>query len=89
MVRPTIARTTKEPRHRRQMRLVYALLAFPAAGMVGFTGSAIVKSVRSESAPIASPATPNPVKDNDPSSYENRDDEQNPPREDRHVMRNV
>ena len=89
MLRPANARTAQEPRHRRQMRLVYALLAFPAAGLVGFTGSAIVKSVRSESAPITSPATPNPVKDNDPTSYEKKDDEQNPPREDRHVMRNV
>ena len=88
MVRPANARTTQEPRHRRQMCLVYALLAFPAAGIVGFTGSAIVKSVRSESAPITSPATPSPAKD-DPASYENKDDEQNPPRDDRHVMRNV
>jgi hypothetical protein len=87
MVRPANARTTQEPRHRRQMRLVYALLAFPAAGLVGYTGSAIVKNVRSESAPITSPA-PNPVNDNKPSSPE-QDDDQNPPREDRHVMRNV
>jgi len=71
------------------MRLVYALLAFPAAGIVGFTGSAIVKSVRSESAPITTPAAPGPVNDNKPSSYEQKDEDQNPPREDRHVMRNV
>jgi len=70
------------------MRLVYALLAFPAAGIVGFTGSAIVKSVRSESAPIVSPATPDPVDEQKPSSYE-KEDEQNPSREDRHVTRNV
>jgi hypothetical protein len=66
---------------------VYALLAFPAAGIVGYTGSAMVTSVRSESAPITSPA-PNPVNDNKPSSSD-QDDDQNPPREDRHVMRNV
>ena len=87
MLRPE-TRTTQEPRHRRQMRLVYALLAFPAAGIVGFTGSAIVNSVRSESAPIVSPATPDPVDEQKPSSDE-KEDEQNPPREDRHVTRNV
>lgn len=85
---PANSRTRQESRHRKQMRLVYALLAFPAAGIVGFTGSAIVNSVRSQSAPITSPATPDPVKDNNPSSYE-KDEDQNPPREDRHVMRNV
>ena len=89
MLRQGHAPTTQEPRHRRQMRLVYALLAFPAAGIVGFTGSAIVKTVRSEPARISAPATPDPVKDNNPSSYEKKDDDQNPPREDRHVMRNV
>jgi hypothetical protein len=88
MLRPANSRTTREPRDRRQMRLVYALLAFPAAGIVGFTGSAIVKSVRSEPAPITSPATPGPVKEDKPSSFEH-DDDQDPPREDRHVMRNV
>lgn len=88
MLRPASKRTTQEPRHRRQMHLIYALLAFPAAGIVGFTGSAIVKSVRSEPAPISAPATPDLLKNNKPSSNE-KDDEQNPPREDHHVIRNV
>jgi hypothetical protein len=88
MLRPASARTAQEPRHRRQTRLIYALLAFPAAGIVGFTGSAIVKSVRSESAPIVSPATPDPVEKHRPSSYE-KEEEQNPPRDDHHVMPNV
>jgi len=58
------------------MRLVQALLAFPAAGIIGFAGSAIVKSVRSEPAPITSPAAPRPVTDE-------------PVGNDRHVIRNV
>ena len=88
MLRPGNPPTTQEPRHRRQMRLVYALLAFPAAGIVGFTGSAIVKSVRSESAPITSPATPGPVKEEQPASSE-QDVDQDSPRENNHVARNV
>ena len=80
-------RTTREPRDRRQLRLVQALIAFPAAGIIGFTGTAIVKSVRSESAPIASPATPGPVRHETPSHE--REDEQDPPRERTHVVRNV
>jgi len=70
--------------------LVYALLAFPAAGIVGFTGSAMVKSVRSEPAPITSPATPGPVREQEeqPASYDHEDD-QDSPRENSHVVRNV
>ena len=88
MLRPGNPRTTQEPRYRRQMRLVYAVLAFPAAGIVGFAGSAIVNSVPSEPAPITSPATPGPVKEEQPASYEH-DDDQDSPRENSHVVRNV
>ena len=80
-------RTTREPLDRRQMRLVQALLAFPAAGIIGFAGSAIVKSVRSEPAPITSPAAPRPVTDDQPSH--DQDDRQEPVGNDGHVIRNV
>jgi len=81
-------RATREPRDRRQLRLVQALLAFPAAGLIGFTGNALVKSVRPESAPIISPAPRGPVRDETPSSYEH-DEDPDSPREDSHVMRNI
>lgn len=88
MLRPPNSRTTQEPRYRRQLRLVHALLAFPAAGIIGFTGNAIVKSVRSDLAPITSPARPDPAGEEQPASYE-PDDEQDSPRETSHVARNV
>jgi hypothetical protein len=88
MLRPANSRTTQEPRHRRQLRLIHALLAFPAAGIIGFTGNAIVKSVRSEVAPITSPAKPDPAGEEQPASYE-PDDEQDSPRENSHGTRNV
>ena len=56
MKRSAIHRTSREPIDRRQLRLIHALLAFPVAGVIGFTGNAIVKSVVTESPAIASPA---------------------------------
>ena len=88
MLRPLNSRTIQEPRYRRQIRLVHALLAFPAAGIIGFTGNAIVKSVRSELAPITSPAKPGPAEEEQPVSYE-PDDEQDSPRENSHETRYV
>ncbi|HEU4937582.1 MAG TPA: hypothetical protein VFT39_14065 [Vicinamibacterales bacterium] len=55
MKRSTIHRTSREPIDRRQLRLIHALLAFPVAGVIGFAGNAIVKSVFTESLAIASP----------------------------------
>lgn len=81
------SRTTREPLDRRQRRLVQALLAFPAAGIIGFAGSAVVKSV-GIAAPITSPAQPKPVSDEQPSSQEH-DDDQDSPREYRRVVRNA
>jgi hypothetical protein len=80
------SRTTREPLDRRQRRLVQALLAFPAAGIIGFSGSAIVKGVRTEAAPVASPA--NPVTDDKPSSHEH-DDDQDSPRDYCRAVRNA
>jgi hypothetical protein len=88
MLRLPNSRTAQEPRYRRQLRLVHALLAFPAAGIIGFTGNAIVKSVRSELAPITSPAKPDPAGEEQPASYD-PDDEQDSPPENSHVARNV
>jgi hypothetical protein len=82
------SRTTREPLDRRQRRLVQALLAFPAAGIIGFSGSAIVKGVRTEAAPVASPAKPKPVTDDKPSSHEH-DDDQDSPRDYRRAVRNA
>ena len=56
MKRSAVHRTSREPIDRRQLRLIHALLAFPVAGVIGFTGNAIVKSVFTESPAIASPA---------------------------------
>ena len=58
MKRPAIHRTSREPIDRRQLRLIHALLAFPVAGVIGFTGNAIVKSVVTDSPAIASPWWP-------------------------------
>ena len=49
-------RASSEPIDRRQLRLIHALLAFPVAGVIGFTGNAIVKSVVADSPAIAAPA---------------------------------
>lgn len=55
MKRPA-SRTSPEPIDRRQLRLIHALLAFPVAGVIGFTGNAIVKSVLTDAAAISAPA---------------------------------
>ena len=51
-------RTSREPIDRRQVRLIHALLAFPVAGVIGFTGHAIVTKVVTDSPTIAAPAAP-------------------------------
>lgn len=49
-------RISPEPIDRRQVRLIHALLAFPLAGVIGFTGNAVVKSVLTDSPAITAPA---------------------------------
>jgi hypothetical protein len=56
MKRSAIHRTPREPIDRRQVRLIHALLAFPVAGVIGFTGSAIANSVTADSPAITKPA---------------------------------
>jgi hypothetical protein len=65
---------TREPIDRRQLRLIHALLAFPAAGIIGFTGHTLVKSVLSESTVIVSPATPEKTTDENGSPAERGDE---------------
>jgi hypothetical protein len=56
MKRSAIHLTSREPIDRRQLRLIHALLAFPVAGVIGFTGNAIVKGVLTDSPAITAPA---------------------------------
>jgi hypothetical protein len=43
MLRSSNIRTMREPVDRRRMRLIQTMLAFPAAGIVGLGGQALVK----------------------------------------------
>lgn len=64
---------TREPIDRRQLRLIHALLAFPAAGIIGFVGQTLVKNVVSDSTTIVAPAPEN-TKDNNASSGQRGDE---------------
>ena len=55
MTRPA-NRPSTEPIYGRQLRLIHSLLAFPIAGVVGFTGTAIGKRVLTDSPAITAPA---------------------------------
>jgi hypothetical protein len=55
---------TREAIDRRQFRLIHALLAFPAAGIIGFAGHTVVKHVGSDSTTIVAPAPENTTDDN-------------------------
>jgi hypothetical protein len=72
MMRATKSRT-REPLDRRQLRLMHALLAFPAAGIIGFAGHTLAKRVVSESPTIAAPA-PEHTKDDNASPGKRRDE---------------
>jgi len=76
---------TREPLDRRQLRLIHALLAFPAAGIIGFAGHTLVKTVVSDSTTIAVP-TPENTKD-DNASPGQRGDEPDSASEIRNVAR--
>jgi len=73
MTRAARHRTSREPIDRRQVRLIHALLAFPVAGVIGFTGNAIVKSAIAESPAIAAPASPERTTDEHTSPSERSD----------------
>jgi hypothetical protein len=61
---------TREPFDRRRMRLIQTMLAFPAAGIIGFGGSAIVRGMLSEDTSVASPITPGHTTDETPTPRE-------------------
>ena len=86
MMRPAKSRT-REPLDRRQVRLIHALLAFPAAGIIGFAGHTLVKNVVSDSTTIVAPA-PEHTKD-DNASPGQRGDEPDSANETRNVARIV
>lgn len=88
MMRSTTARRRREPFDRRRMRLIQAMLAFPAAGIIGFAGSTIVRGVLSEDTSVASPATPGHTTDETPSPRE-REEPESQPSEDSHTVRIV
>ena len=48
------------------------MLAFPAAGLIGFAGTALVRGVLSDDTSIAAPATPGHATDDDQSPVERR-----------------
>jgi hypothetical protein len=73
MKRSTVNLTSREPIDRRQVRLIHALLAFPVAGVIGFTGNAIVTKVVTDSPTIAAPAAPERTTD-EPTSPRERSD---------------
>ena len=58
MKRPAVGQAPREPLDRRQVRLIHALLAFPVAGVIGFAGHVIVKSVVLDSPAVSAPAPP-------------------------------
>jgi hypothetical protein len=70
MHRSLTNRTSQEPIDRRQIRLIHALLAFPVAGVIGFTGNAVVAHVLSESPAIVAPASPERTTDEHTSPHE-------------------
>lgn len=75
MMHSKTAHVTREPLDRRRMRLIQTMLAFPAAGIIGFAGSAIVRGVVAEDTSIALPATPGHTTDEAPASGEHDEPE--------------
>ena len=64
----------REPIDRRRVRLIQAMLAFPAAGLIGFTGTALVRGVLSDDSSVAAPVTPGRATDDDQAPDERRKD---------------
>ena len=71
---------SREPIDRRRVRLIRTLLAFPAAGIIGFAGTALVRGVLSDDTSVAAPVTPGRVTDEDQAPGERPSD--NPPETD-------
>ena len=62
MVRFTKGRMT-EPVDRRRMRLIQTMLAFPAAGILGFGGHVLVRSALAHEATASAPERPGETTD--------------------------
>ncbi len=73
------------PIDRRRVRLIQAMLAFPAAGLIGFAGTALVRGVLSEDSSIAAPVAPGHATDDDKTPGERR--EENSPEPDPSINR--
>jgi len=86
MMRSKTAFATREPLDRRRMRLMQTMLAFPAAGLIGFAGSAIVRGVAGEDTSIASPAIPGHTTDETPTPGEQEEPQ---PSDDINTVRRV
>ena len=76
---------TREPIDRRRVRLIQAMLAFPAAGLIGFTGTALVRGVLSDDSSVAAPVAPDDATDDEQPPDERRGD--NPPEPDPSINR--
>jgi hypothetical protein len=70
---------TREPVDRRRVRLIQAMLAFPAAGLIGFAGTALVRGVLSDDTSIAAPVTPGHAIDDDQAPDERRNENPSEP----------
>ena len=62
----------REPIDRRRMRLIQTMLAFPAAGIIGLAGTALVRGVLSDDTSVAAPVTPGHTTDEDQAPGERR-----------------
>ena len=71
---------SREPIDRRRVRLIQAMLAFPAAGLIGFTGTALVRGVLSDDSSVARPVAPGDATDDEQAPDDRRGD--NPPEPD-------
>lgn len=75
----------REPIDRRRVRLIQAMLAFPVAGLIGFTGTALVRGVFSDDSSLAAPVAPGDASDDEQVPDERRGD--NPPEPDPSIDR--
>ena len=70
---------TREPIDRRRLHLIQAMLAFPAAGLIGFAGTALVRGVLSDDSSVAAPVTPGHATDDDQAPDERRNENPSEP----------
>ncbi len=71
---------TREPIDRRRLHLIQAMLAFPAAGLIGFAGTALGRGVLSDDSSVAAPVAPGRATDDDRAPDERR--QEHPPEPD-------